>query len=285
MTYLDEKQIYRKYMEFFEVAERKRRWSVFDDLPWELAEGLDPDPDAVLCAETFCAVESYMPDYVGEGLNLVRESFGQAWWHVNWGYEEAKHALALREYLVRTGQRTADQMVDFETGLLNRRWTLPFTTVRRMVCYGALQEKTTWMIYRHRLAAARAAGDALLASIYRYISRDEAAHGGFYLDVIGTCLSEDRDGTVADLQHVLTRFTMPAYDLVPDYEERVRVMRAIGITRKIFLREVLLPILGRLGVDRRELARAAAAEAAAAEAAAEAAAGAQGGQATPRTRA
>lgn len=254
MSYVSEEVLYRKYMEFFETAERKRRWSVFDDVDWDLALDREPHPDLVLCAETFLAVESYMPDYVGEGLNLVRESFGQAWWQVNWGYEEAKHALALRQYLVSTGARSAEQMVAFEHELLAKRWKLPFATVRRMVCYGALQEKTTWMIYRHQLAAARQAGDELLASIYRFISRDEAAHGGFYLDVIESCLAEDRPGTIADLWHVFSHFTMPAYDLVPDYADRVRVMRSVGIDRAVFLREVFLPVLSRVGVTRRELA-------------------------------
>jgi acyl-[acyl-carrier-protein] desaturase len=254
--YLSEEQLYRRYLEFFETAERKRRWSVFDDLPWELAERQRPRTELALCAETFCAVESFMPDYVAEGLNLVRDSFGQAWWHVNWGYEEAKHALALREYLVRTGQRTPEQMMRFEMDLMGQRWKLPFDTIRRMVCYGALQEKTTWMIYRRQMVAARAAGDELLGSIYRFISRDEAAHGGFYLDVIGACLVQDRVGTIADLWHVFSRFTMPAYDLVPDYEERVKVMRSAGIDRKAFLNEVFLPILARIGVSRRELTRA-----------------------------
>jgi acyl-[acyl-carrier-protein] desaturase len=127
-----------------------------------------------------------------------------------------------------------------------------------MVCYGALQEKTTWMIYRRQMVAARVAGDELLAVIYRYISRDEAAHGGFYQDVITSLLEEDREGTVADLAHVLAQFTMPAYDLVPDYDDRVRVMRSVGIDRKMFLREVVLPILTRVGVPRRELAKASA---------------------------
>lgn len=263
MPLLDEQQLYRMYMEFFETAERKRRWSVFDDIPWELAERLEPDSDLALCAETFCAVESYLPDYVGEGLNLVRESFGQAWWHINWGYEEAKHALALREYLVRTGQRTAEQMIAFEIEVLQRRWRLPFATARQIACYGALQEKTTWMIYRHQMVAARAAGDELLATVYRYIARDEAAHGGFYQDVLTALLVEDREGTIADLAHVLARFTMPAYDLVPDYDDRVRVMRRVGIDRKVFLREVVLPILTRIGVPRRELAKASARQAAA----------------------
>jgi acyl-[acyl-carrier-protein] desaturase len=256
VRYLAEETLYRKYLEFFEVAERKRRWSIFDDIPWELADRVRPDADLALCAETFCAVESYLPDYVRHGLNLIRDSFGHAWWQVNWGYEEAKHALALREYLVRTGQRTPAQMFAFENSVLDRTWNLPFQQPRQMVCYGALQEKTTWMIYRRQLAAARAAGDELLAAIYRRISRDEAAHGSFYLDVLSLLAEEDPDGTVADLSHVLAGFTMPAYDLVPDYDERVRVMRSVGIDRKMFLRDVVLPMLTRTGISRQDLARA-----------------------------
>lgn len=262
MRLLNEEALYRNYMEFFQTAERKRRWSVFDDIPWELAEKTGANADLALCAETFCAVESYLPDYVRHGLNLVRESFGQSWWHVNWGYEEAKHALALREYLVRTGQRTPAEMFAFENSVLSDQWRLPFSTARQMVCYGALQEKTTWMIYRRQLDSAREAGDELLATIYRRISRDEAAHGAFYQDTIALLVEEDRAGTVADMAHVLTRFTMPAYDLVPDYESRVRVMRSIGIDRAVFLRDVVFPLLTRTGITRRELAVASAAGAA-----------------------
>ena len=132
--------VYREYMEFFERAEKKRRWSVFSDIPWD---DLDPSTyteDSALCAETFVGVESYLPDYVGQGINVVREMFGQAWFSANWGYEESKHALALREYLVRSGQRTSDQMFDYEEELLSKQWKLPFATARQMTFYGAIQE-------------------------------------------------------------------------------------------------------------------------------------------------
>jgi acyl-[acyl-carrier-protein] desaturase len=253
MKLLAEDVLYRKYQEFFETAERKRRWSVFDDLPWDLAENTVHNASLALCAETFCAVESFLPDYVACGLNLVRESFGQAWWQINWGYEEAKHALALREYLVETGQRTRQHMLDFETSTLKRKWQLPFSTPRQMVCYGALQEKATWMIYQKQKVAANAAGDTLLAAVYQRIARDEAAHGAFYQDVLALCVEEDRAGSLDDLALVVRGFTMPAYDLLDDYDERVAVMRTAGVDSAAFLAEVVLPILRRIGSGRREL--------------------------------
>ena len=67
-----EEELYRLYMEFFEKAERERRWNVFDDIPWD-----EINPDAsdnlALCAETFASVEMYLPDYVAGGIQYVGE--------------------------------------------------------------------------------------------------------------------------------------------------------------------------------------------------------------------
>lgn len=49
---------------------------------------------------------------------------------------------------------------------------------------------------------------------------------------------------------------MPAFDLLPGYDDRVQLMRMAGIERGTFLREVLFPVMRRLRIDRRDLARA-----------------------------
>ena len=53
----------------------------------------------------------YLPDYVSQGINLLRQNFGAAWFAANWGYEESKHALTLRHWLIKSGHRTEDQML------------------------------------------------------------------------------------------------------------------------------------------------------------------------------
>jgi len=249
---LDEK-IYREYMTFFEKSERTRRWSVFNDIPWDKVESCPRDPDLALCAETFCGVEMYLPDYVAQGLNTVRDYFGTAWFQANWGYEESKHSLALREYLLRTGQRTFEQTLAFEKQIFAKRWKIPFTTSRQMTLYGAIQEMTTFVIYLKQEKVARERGDEVLAEIYRLLARDEIAHTRFYERVAGVLLEEDPVGTKADLAFVFRNFTMPAYDLVPDYDDRIRVMRTAGIDRGVFIKEVWLTILKRLGLTRHDL--------------------------------
>jgi acyl-[acyl-carrier-protein] desaturase len=249
-------RLYREYMSFFEHAEKTRRWRLDEDLPWELAEASPRDPVLAGCAETFLGVEMYLPDYVSSGMNLVRDQFGQAWFLAAWAYEESKHSLVLREYLRRTGQRTAEQIHDHERRLLTRRWDLPFSTTRQMTIYGALQEMTTFASYKKLEAAAQRRDDALLIHVCQLIARDEMAHTGFYVKVCRLLLEEDGPGTRADLAHVFRHFRMPSADLVPDWDRHVEVMREAGLDRAAFFEEVWLPLLRRLGVDRRDLPRA-----------------------------
>jgi acyl-[acyl-carrier-protein] desaturase len=248
-------KVYREYMTFFEKSERTRRWNVFNDVPWEKAESCPRDADLALCAETFCGVEMYLPDYVGQGICAVRDTFGQAWFQANWAYEESKHSLVLREYLVRTGQRSFDDLITFERAILGKQWQKPFSTAQQMTVYGAIQEMTTFVIYLKQERLAREKGDELLASIYSLIARDEIAHCRFYEKVIGLLLEEDPEGVKRDLAYVFRNFTMPAYDLVPDYDSRVQVMRTAGIDRGVFIRDVWLTVLKRLGLTRHDLPR------------------------------
>jgi acyl-[acyl-carrier-protein] desaturase len=227
---------------------------VFDDIPWDRVDSCPRDPMLARCAETFCGVEMYLPDYVGQGINVMRDCFGRAWFLANWGYEESKHSLALREYLRRTGQRTDEQIVAFEREILGRQWKMPFTTARQMSCYGLVQELTTYVFYKKHKQLALTRGDDVLATIYGLVARDEVAHFGFYAAVTRVLLEEDADGTKRDLAHVFKNFTMPAYDLVPDYEERVKLMREAGMDRNAFVDEVWLPALKAVGVTRAELA-------------------------------
>jgi hypothetical protein len=92
----------------------------------------------------------------------------------------------------------------------------------------------------------------VLEAIFSYVSRDEAAHAGFYRAMIQLELSEDRDGTIADLAHVISRFKMPGDGLIPNYQERLRTSGA-GISTRLFVEHGLLPTLRTLGTSRNEL--------------------------------
>jgi acyl-[acyl-carrier-protein] desaturase len=245
-------RIYDQYATFFDDAERTRRWNPYRDVPWDEARS-DVSDALASVVETFCAVESYLPDYVSLGLNLVRRSFGQAWFSANWAYEESKHSVVLMEYLLRTKKRTEEQVFDLQSTLKSVAWQLPFETPRRMTIYGTLQEMATFVIYMRQAERARQEGERALHAIFRTIGRDEIAHAHFYGDVVKVLLEEDREGTLGDIAHVLKNFQMPGVGLVPDYDARVAMMREAGIDRTMFLQKIYFPVLKYIGVRRDEL--------------------------------
>lgn len=251
MSGLEEK-IFREYMTFFEKAERERRWNVFQDIPWDRVNR-DASEELALCAETFCSVEMYLPDYVSNGINLVRSYFGQAWFQANWAYEESKHSLTLMQYLLRSGKRTEEQLTDLQHTILAKQWNLPFHTPRQMTFYGCVQEMATFVIYVKHRERAGVENDECLRTIYDYIARDEIAHCRFYQSVIKVLLEEDREGTLADMAHVFANFEMPGVGIVPDYDSRILKMREAGIDRNVFIQKVYMPILKYLGVSRHEM--------------------------------
>jgi len=246
------KKFYEAYREFFEVAERKRRWSLFDDVPWDKLDHAKNSERKARRLETFCAEELYVPDYGANGLRLTRPVFGAAWFQMCWTAEEARHGLAFREYLIRSGLRSEAQILQLEDELFARRWELPFATSRQMTCYGALQEAATYLAYKVQKDLAAEEGDEVLEVIFSYISRDEAAHAGFYRSVVQLELEEDRAGTLADLARVIAGFKMPGDGLIPDYRERLRDSGA-GISPRMFVEHALLPTLRMLKTSRAEL--------------------------------
>lgn len=244
--------IYRLYLDFLETAESKRRWTIFDDIPWDKLDASKANENDVLCAEIYCAEEMFVPDYSSNALELTRSVTGMAWFQARWAFEESKHGLVFREYLLRSSLRTPAEFDDLERGTLANSWKLPFETPRRMTCYGAIQEAVTYCSYKARREAARDSGDRVLEAIYFCVGRDEAAHGGFYRGVVGVELSQDRPGTIADLAHVLVHFKMPGDGLIPNYRERVQETGA-GISSRTFVQRVVWPLLSTLEISRAEL--------------------------------
>lgn len=246
---------YRIYLDFLETAEKKRHWSIFNDIPWDKLDPSKTNEATTRCIEIYCSEELYVPDYSSKGLEMLRSKFGMAWFQTRWAFEESQHGLVFREYLARSGQQDKTGFDAIEDGILAKSWQLPYETARRMTCYGAIQEGATYMAYRVQRDKARSAGDPVLEAIFHLVGRDEAAHSGFYREIVGLELSEDRAGTVADLAHVLSTFKMPGDGLIPNYRERLRTSGA-GISPRTFLDRVIFPLLTTLEISRQELRQA-----------------------------
>lgn len=245
--------MYRLYREFFDRAERNRRWSLTDDIPWDQC---NPNTDDAIAdvVESFCAVELYLPDYIGQALPLIRKNKGWSWFHANWGYEESKHSLALGDWLLRSGSRSDEQMADLDQRVFAREYELAQDNPVSMVIYAMVQELATFIHYRNLRTRVDERGDPALSRLLGLVSVDERAHHAFYRSVVLLFLELDRAGTLADLRRVLTSFTMPAVDLLADGRQRIAAVKALGIfDEDVYLREVYIPLLAALGVSREEM--------------------------------
>ncbi len=223
-----EDTIYKTYIRFFEIAEERRRWNLFKDIPWERC---NPDATELLgdFVEQFCGVELYLPDYTSKITHMLRRSRGRGWFMANWGYEESKHSLTLETWLIRSGKRTEESVKDFSDVVLDSEWDPPFSEPRQMMIYGMIQELATHVNYKRLREMARREGDEALGTALRFIAIDEMAHYSFYRDVVRTYLALDEDNTKADLAFVFKHFTMPAQRIVPQAEERAERMAASGL--------------------------------------------------------
>src|SRR3989442_1608990 len=102
------RKIYAAYRDYFDLAERKRRWNVREDIPWDQCNnGIDPVVADVV--QTFCMVELYLPDYVAKQLPPVRANRGRAWMLAHWGDREAP--LAAFRPVVNTFRMPADGLL------------------------------------------------------------------------------------------------------------------------------------------------------------------------------
>jgi acyl-[acyl-carrier-protein] desaturase len=243
------------YRQFFDRAEKKRRWSLTDDIPWDQVNRSLP-PAVADVVESFCAVEMYLPDYISKALPMIRRSQGWAWFHANWGYEESRHSLALGDWLLRSGQRTPEQMADLEDMVFQQEWEPPHDSASGMLIYAMVQELATWLHYRNLRERVLVHGDPALTTLLQFIAVDERAHHAFYRSVVQVFLELDRKETLEQLRRVLLGFQMPAVNMLADSRKRVQAIRDLNIfNEEMFLHDIYQPILETLGLRAAELRR------------------------------
>lgn len=245
---------WRLYRDFFDQAERRRRWSLRDDIPWERCNR-NLDPAIADVVESFCAVELYLPDYLAQAIPRSRHCRGQAWFYANWGYEESKHSLAQGDWLLRSRHRTEEQLADMEKEVFVHQWNLPHNSYVAMIAYAMVQERATALTYRNlRRQTPMAGGDPALEQLLMLLAVDEQAHYAFFRDCVRLYLQADPDGTREQLRQVMNGFAMPALHLLADGRARAARIKELDLFNEDqYYREVYLPVLADLDMTRAEM--------------------------------
>ena len=247
-------QLYRLFREYFKLAEKKRRWSIDEDIPWDQC---NPRLKGVVAdvVETFCAVELYLPDYLSKQIPKVRASHGRTWFLANWGYEESKHSMVLGDWLLKSGHRSDEQMTDLDTRVFAHEYQLPSESALGLLCYTMIQELATWLNYsKLRQIVKDLGGDPALERILSLISIDERAHYNFFRKVVSLYLERDREATLEHLREVVYNFKMPALDVLTDGQQRIAEIRSLKIfDEEVFFFQVVVPALNELGLTKADL--------------------------------
>lgn len=251
-----ESDLFRLYRDYFDRAEKKRRWSLRSDIPWEECNP-DMSPAVADVIESFLAVEMHLPDYVASAMMRARNSRACSWFYANWGYEESKHSLALGDWLRHSGSRSDEQMADMETRVFAYKWDVPHESPVGMLAYAMVQELATGLNYRNLRCHVEEVGDPALSRLLGFLSVDEQAHYSFFLRAVRLFLENDRTETLRALHRVLHNFSMPVIYEMDDGRRRVEAIKELGLfDERIYHRDVYQPVLEALGIGRPELRRA-----------------------------
>lgn len=180
-----ERQMYKRYREFFRDADQHRTWNLWNDIPW------NEIPEAPASEELIAAVERryvelmFLPDYSSRALQSQRSSRGRAWFMTRWSYEESKHLLGLQEWLIKRAGYTEELCRDtWERELAENQWIPPSNTPEAV-----LIDSLAWECYEiEGLATIRdlavTEGDVTLVRLIDHLLLDDAAHMSFLRESI-----------------------------------------------------------------------------------------------------
>lgn len=192
-----EDTLYARFRDFFLTAEEGRRWNLWQDVPWE---AVNPAVSADLIEAALAAygAEAFLPDQCGKTLHMLRSSRGRAWFVTRWSYEEGKHLIALGEWLVRSGQRTDEQVKEYADALLGEtEWQPAIPEPVPLMVETLLREYDEAERYHELRAHAEREKDGALVTICGQLLSDEGNHAAFFRDAL-LIIAERSPALVAD---------------------------------------------------------------------------------------
>jgi acyl-[acyl-carrier-protein] desaturase len=228
-----------------------REWFPHEYVPWERGRSFADEPfaetDSPLSATARIALtlnlmtEDNLPYY----HVAIWNGFGGlgAWgeWARRWTAEEARHSIAIRDYLVVT--RAVDpvalereRMEHMSRGFYPRYTTSPLEGL----AYVTLQELATRIAHRNTGAMS---GDPCAERLLMRVAADENLHFAFYRDIASAALEIDASAMMSAIRRQVRRFSMPGLELT-GFRERAMTIAAAGIyDMRIHHDQVLVPVL------------------------------------------
>src|SRR6267378_2986797 len=245
-------------------------WNPHDYIPWSDGKnyyalgGKDWDPEqskltdvAQVAMVQNLMTEDNLPSYHRE----IAMSFGMdgAWgqWVNRWTAEENRHGIALRDYLVVTRaidpveleQLRIEQMTRGFSPGQHQQGEMFAESLFDSVIYVTFQELATRVSHRN---TGKACNEPVADQLLGRVSADENLHMIFYRDVSEAGFDIAPNQAMKSLHKVLRNFKMPGYT-IPDFRRKAVIIAVGGVfDPRIFLDDVVMPVLKKWRIFERE---------------------------------
>lgn len=270
-----QKDIDANYESYFAKSARTRMW-----FPDRLKERDEMASYGHLVSEEskemllgFLGIESYVDDYVFDGIDNAGDSLSNRGLYIQWGFEERRHGQTLRHCLIDSGLYTREFVDGYLDEASEYRWTFKIqtgyeATPLRAAAYAVFQERQTrWNytqlrrhIWEEYGSPTNSDGHPVypaVAGALRFPETDEGAHEANFSNIVRIYLKYFPDLALEALMQVSTHYQMPVVQL-PNGEEFIRCVLAAGMgDPRPVINEIMNPALQRMGLaDRTALRKA-----------------------------
>ncbi len=261
MTALDESVDRRVIAELEPVvaAETERHisiakpWYPHDYIPWDegrnfaLLGGEDWSPEEQRFSEAArtslivnLLTEDNLPSY-HTAIATVSTGHG-AWstWLDRWTAEEARHAVAIRDYLVVT--RTVDPVAveNMRMTHMEEGFAPIHPGILSGIAYVSFQELATRLSHRN---TGIASGDPICDQMMQRISLDENLHMIFYRNVINAAFDIAPDETMRAVADIVRDFAMPGHGIEGFGRKAMEIAVAGIYDLRQHIDDVVMPVL------------------------------------------
>ena len=185
--------------------------------------------------------EDNLPSYHTEiAISMGRDG---AWgnWIERWTAEEARHGIAIRDYLMATRGVNPYELEDLRMAHMSLGYQTPYENdMLHTIAYVTFQELATRISHRN---TGKISDDAIAENMMQRISLDENLHMLFYRNTLGAALELEPNATMRDITDVVTNFDMPGANMPGFGRKAVQIALAGIYDMQLHLDEVIAPIL------------------------------------------
>lgn len=216
---------------------------------WDVEQSKLPE-DVRLALVVNLLTEDNLPSYHHEIATIFRGEGAWGYWVHRWSAEEARHSIAMRDYLLTT--RAVDPIA-----LENERMTHMATGFKNShddqllhgVAYVSFQELATRVSHRN---TGHLSGDPMCDQLMQRIALDENLHMLFYRNTLAGALDLAPDQAMSAIVDVVKEFQMPGHT-IEGFGRKSALIALAGIYDiRQHLDDVIWPVLRQWRITERD---------------------------------